>query len=95
MPAQVAASRVVRPSAGSVALLAANANRKSARVYNNAPGAFLYIRIKGARPVCLAHGTFYEIPAGYTGEVEGAWMPLDRAEGSAGEALVLEIGEVT
>lgn len=85
----------ITASARSIVLLAANAKRKAASVRNVAPGAFLYINIPNLRPICLAYGCLYEVPAGYTGVVEGAWTNLEAPRGQSlpGEALVTELEE--
>lgn len=64
-------------------LLAANANRKGATVYNNSVGNVL-IEF-GAAPTLTGYAAkvnpngYYELPYGFTGEIQGLW---DAAGGS-------------
>lgn len=76
----------VAGSASSVVLLASNPRRKGASIVN-ASTALLYVRLSiGSATtttgfnVVLDENDYFEIPAGYTGQVSGIWAS---ATGSA------------
>lgn len=67
----------VAGSAASVTILAANANRRGASIYNDST-AILYIRMQATAStsnfsVKLFPEDFYEVPFGYTGIIDGIW----------------------
>ncbi len=80
----------VASSASSVTLLAANANRKDASVYNDST-ANLYIALGTVAAsaanftVLVASGGFYEVAYGYTGQIVGIWASAN------GNARVTEL----
>ncbi len=61
-------------------LRAANANRKGLTIWNNSTGAIL-IEF-GTAPTATTYtariepGGYYEVPFGYTGQVQGLWTAL-------------------
>lgn len=64
-------------SATSVALLAANANRLGATVYNDS-SAILYLKLGATASttsfsVAMAASSYFEAPFGYTGAIDGIW----------------------
>lgn len=88
----VAAVTAVASSAASVQLLAANAPRKAASVFND-DNNVLYLAL-GAGPATTAaytvqvlSGGYFELPAGFTGAVQGLWS----AAGGGGSARVTEL----
>jgi hypothetical protein len=92
-PVRLAPSRAnvttVPVSGATVTLLAANANRKGASIYNASTGT-LYVKLgTGAsavsRTIPMASGGYYEVPFGYTEVITGAW-----SDGSTGQADVTE-----
>lgn len=81
----------VNSAATSTTILASNANRKGARIFNTDANA-LYLDLSGGTAVAasraqvsLATNTGYDVPAGYTGLITGIWA----ADGS-GVASVVE-----
>lgn len=67
----------VAGSASSVTLLASNANRLGASIYNDST-AILYVRFQATAStsnfsVKLFPDDFYEVPFGYTGIIDGIW----------------------
>jgi hypothetical protein len=72
----------VNDQATSVTLLAANPARKGATIYNDSPG-LLYVKLGATASVTdftallLGNGSgvggYYEVPAGYTGIIDGIW----------------------
>lgn len=69
----------VASSASSVQLLAANASRRGASIQNTST-SILYVLLgtasataTTAHSVQMAANTYYEIPYGYTGAVQGIW----------------------
>lgn len=69
----------VSSSASSVAILAANPNRRGASVVNTS-SAILYLRMDGGtatattgHSVQMASNTYFEVPFGYTGAISGIW----------------------
>jgi hypothetical protein len=81
----------VNSGAASVTILAANASRRGARIYNNDANA-LSLDLSGGTAVIatrmhvlIATNTGYDIPAEYTGLITGIWA----ADGS-GVAMVVE-----
>lgn len=84
----VAASTTVASSVTSVAILAANANRKGATIWN-ASTAILYMDLDAAATATdyaakLDPGGYYEVPFGFTGAISGIWSAAN------GSALVRE-----
>ena len=80
----------VSSSASSVMLLAANAARKGATVYNDADKA-CYLKLgttasASSFTVKMAAGDYYEVPACYTGRIDAIWLASP-----TGSALVTEI----
>lgn len=81
-PATPAQSSVAA-SASSVSLLAANASRLGATVYNDSASATLYVKLGTTAsttsftvalpPQVDGIGGYYEVPFGYTGAVDGIW----------------------
>lgn len=74
----------VSGSASSVNLLASNANRDGATIYNDST-AVLYVKLGSTAStssftVKVAAGGYYELPFGYTGTIDGIWSA---ANGSA------------
>lgn len=73
----------VAGSATSVTILATNASREGATVFNEQPtdgsGETLYLLLEAAvasttnYTVQMAPNTYYEVPFGYTGEIRGIW----------------------
>lgn len=79
----------VASSATSVVILASNANRKAATVYNDST-QILYLKFGTTASTTsftapLAAATYYEVPGGYTGEIDGIWASAN------GNARVTEI----
>lgn len=67
----------VASSATSVTILAANTARKGAQIYNDST-QILYVKFgttasTSSFTVPLAAATYYELPAGYTGRIDGIW----------------------
>lgn len=91
-------STIVRVDAAPITttLLAANANRRGATVYNDT-SLSLYLALgSGASTetytLKVAAGGYYELPFGYTGVVTGIWPSASAGTGTAdGEALVTEL----
>jgi len=84
----VAASTTVASSIASVAILAANANRKGATIWN-ASTATLFMDLDAAATAAdyaakLDPGGYYEVPFGFTGAISGIWSAAN------GNALVRE-----
>lgn len=74
----------VSASVTSVSILASNANRKGATIWNNST-ANLYLELgatagASAFTARLGAGGYYEVPFTYTGAISGIW---DAANGSA------------
>lgn len=68
----------VASSATSVTLLASNANRLGATIYNDSTRA-LYLKFGTTASatdftVLLVSGAYYEVPFGYTGRLDGIWV---------------------
>jgi hypothetical protein len=67
----------VASSAASVTLLASNASRRGATIYND--GNFnLFVKLGTTASltsftVRLGNGSYYEVPFGYTGRIDGIW----------------------
>lgn len=79
----------VASSATSVVILASNSSRKAATVYNDST-QILYLKFGTTASTTsftapLAAATYYEVPGGYTGEIDGIWAS------SNGFARVTEI----
>lgn len=93
--AEVRASTATRSSVTAAAadtlILAANASRKDASVYNDST-VNLYVALGTAAAsvtsftVIVAPGGFYEVAYGYTGQIRGIW-----AAGPTGSARVTEL----
>lgn len=67
----------VAGSASSVSLLASNANRLGATIYNDSSAA-LYVKLgttasTSSFTVKLAQDDYYEVPGNYTGAIDGIW----------------------
>jgi hypothetical protein len=67
----------VASSATNVTLLASNANRLGATVYNDST-AILYLKLgatasTSSYTIQLLAGDYYEAPFGYTGQIDGIW----------------------
>lgn len=82
--ASTPAQSSVAGSASSVSLLASNANRLGATIYNDST-VNLYVRLGSTAStsnftVKLAPGDYYEVPFNYTGAIDGIW---DSATGNA------------
>jgi hypothetical protein len=79
----------VAASASSVTLLASNANRLGAMIYNDST-AVLYVKF-GTTASATSHTMqlqrydYYEVPAGYTGRIDGIWTA------ATGNARVTEV----
>lgn len=77
-------------TAGGIQLLAPNSSRDGATIENTDANT-LYVLLDSGTPsstnytVSMSSGDYYELPAGYRGEVKGIWS----ADGS-GAALILE-----
>jgi len=76
-------------SASSVTLLAANANRKGATIFNDS-SATLSVKFGATASatsftVQLVSGAYYEVPYGYTGILDGIWTS------ATGNARVTEV----
>lgn len=75
----------------SVTLLASNANRISATIFNDAPsGNILYVALSASSStvlytVKLWPGSYWELPVDYTGIISGIWTA------NTGDALVTEL----
>lgn len=76
-------------------LLAANASRIQATIYNNS-GSNLFLKLGATAnigagtesfTVRLVPDAFYEVPGGYTGIIDGIWDAAD----ANGEALITEL----
>lgn len=79
----------VASSATSVTLIASNANRKGATIYNNSTKK-LYVKLGATASttsfsVLLFANAYWEVPAFYTGVVDGIWDAVN------GAALVTEV----
>lgn len=84
IPAATPATTSVAASATNVTLLAANANRLGATVYNDS-SVNLFLKLGATASttsftVKLAAAGYYEVPFNYTGIIDGLW---DSATGSA------------
>ena len=80
----------VNDTASSTTLLAANANRKGATIYNDSTVA-LYIKFGVTASatdftVKLSPNNYYEVPNGYTGRIDGIW-----ASDASGAARITEL----
>lgn len=79
----------VASSATSVTLLAANTGRLAAQIYNDSTQV-LYVKFGTTASatsftVPLASNTYYEVPGGYTGRIDGIWAS------AAGNARITEL----
>lgn len=80
----------VGDSATNVTLLASNANRKGATIYNDST-ASLYVKLGATASltdftmVCDARG-YFEVPYGYTGIIDGIW-----SSDAGGDARITEL----
>jgi len=73
----------VTSSASSVTILALNASRKGATVYNDST-KFLYLKFGTTASatdftVLLRSGDYYEVPFRYTGKIDGIWASANGA----------------
>lgn len=85
----------VAGSASSTSILASNANRLGATIFNEQPtdgsGVILYLLLDAAAAsttnytVQMSPNTYYEVPFGYTGEIRGIWPS------ATGDARVTEL----
>lgn len=80
----------VASTTGDATILAANANRKGASIYNTDANALYLLLATGTASVSnlsvsVAANGYYEVPFGYTGIIKGTW-----AVDGAGAALVTE-----
>lgn len=85
----LATSSTIAAAVASTVLLAANAARKGATIYNNST-ATLYIDLDNAVTTAaytaqLAPGGYYEVPYNFTGDISGIWSAAN------GNALVREL----
>lgn len=76
-------------SATNVTLLTANDNRIGATIYNDSTQS-IYVKFgttasNSSFTVLLATNTYYEVPAGYTGRIDGIWVSAN------GNARVTEL----
>lgn len=90
LQSESANSTTVNASVTVVDLLAANANRRSASIFNTATSR-LYIKCgTGASLTSFAAyiepGGYYEVPTAYTGLITGIWASAD----ANGRAMVTE-----
>lgn len=87
--AQTATLSNVASSATTVTILAANASRIGATIYNDSTqGVYVKFGTTASTTsftVLLATNTYYEVPAGYTGRIDGIWVSAN------GNARVTEI----
>lgn len=79
----------VASSATNVTILASNANRIAAQIYNDST-QILYLKFgttasSTSFTVPLAAATYFEVPGGYTGNIDGIWVSAN------GNARVTEI----
>ena len=76
-PSTVANKTNVAASITSVTLLAANANRLGASIYNDSAAELLVSMGATASPtnfsVDMLPGAYFEVPASYTGVISGIW----------------------
>lgn len=88
--ASTGAKSSVNSGTSSVSILAANANRKGATIYNTDANV-LYLDLSGGTAsatscsVPVAAGAIHSVPFGYTGAITGVW-----ASDGSGAALVTE-----
>lgn len=79
----------VNDTASNTTLLSANANRLGATIYNDSTVA-LYLKLGATASltsftVKMAAGSYYEVPFGYTGIIDGIW-----ASDASGAARIVE-----
>lgn len=88
-PPATATVTSVAAAVASTQLLAANAARKGATLYNDSPAELLVKLGTGAAPtsftLSMLPGSYYELPYGYVGRVDGIWAT------AAGNARVTEL----
>lgn len=89
MKAATGTQTTVASSATNVTLLAANAARLGATIYNDST-ALLYVRLQATATtsnftVKMQGDDYYEVPAGYTGIIDGIWAS------ATGNARITEI----
>lgn len=80
----------VNDTASSTTILASNANRLGATVYNDST-AVLYLKLGATASttsftVAMAAASYYEVPFGYTGVIDGIW-----ASDASGAARITEL----
>lgn len=80
----------VADSASNQTLAAANAFRQAASVYNDSTAA-LYLKLGATASatsfsVLIPPGGYYEVPAGYVGQIDGVW-----ASDASGAARITEV----
>lgn len=79
----------VASSASNVTLLASNANRRGATIFNDS-SAILYVKLGATASTSsftakLIQDAYYEVPFGYTGIIDGIWAS------ATGNARITEI----
>lgn len=84
-PAGTSATSNVVSSLSNVTILAANANRLGATVYNDS-NSRLFLKFGATASlssftVRMGSQDYFEVPAGYTGIIDGIWAP--RVDGNA------------
>lgn len=85
-----AITRVVAAT-GNTPLLAPNAARRGAAIYNDSPDAFLFLKLNAAASTTsftarLSPGGYYELPSPiWTGEIDAVWSS------ASGAALITEL----
>jgi hypothetical protein len=80
----------VSQNASNVTLLAANRARLGATIWNDSPN-FLYLKLGTTASttsftVKMNNGSYYEVPYGYTGNIDGIW-----ATAGSGSARIVEL----
>ena len=77
VPPATAATTAVAAAIAGVQLLAANAARKGATIYNDSTAELLVLLgtpvSAAAFTLSMLPGAYYEVPFGYTGRVDGIW----------------------
>ncbi len=80
----------VNDTATSTTLLSANASRRGATIYNTST-AILYVKLGTTASatsftVAMVASSYYEVPFGYTGRIDGIW-----ASDQSGAAVITEL----
>ncbi len=86
-PATTATTSAVADNAASTTILASNANRLGASVFNDSSAALYLLLGSGTASATnytcrVASGGYYEVPFGYTGQINGIWAS-DPNDGAA------------